>query len=945
MPRNQKMQASLSLLGKIRTGSVAAWLFFLIATQTSTALVHSQTARNDTRKAYNAIFSQARTLVRKGDYKAAEPLFEQMVTMRVASLGLDHINTAVAYCQLADNYVRRGNYTSAVPLYERAQIIREESYMGRDGLHTINAITNLAKVYQRLGRYSEAEPLLKRAFRRHQSDDPDGHRCAQSMEDLASFYSTIGDHLRAIEHYQQAIKIFSVTHGPNEYRTGESILGLATTYSADANHSAANTSFKKVLQIFEKEVAGDPSMVPSMNKMAQAYLSQRMYSDAKAILTKAKKHSGALASNHPELADTLFYMAHVHLHEGDLKKAESLFKQVLEMRSKVFDQNHPDTQSVLNDLTAFYLVREENNLAIQMIEQSRRAAAAHVKQILPTLPNSQQRTYLNANYIDSLHTCLAFAVRNRDTDDVVRKSVEWLVNGKAVSSEAQSQRNLIGRDIDDPDKSDIAKQLLEVREQLAKLAMTAGKSGAESRQLRISNLADKERELSNKLALSQVALSSNDTWIDFEKVQSALPKSTTLVDIVRFNPIDFDERFEKRSEPARYAAWLTFSDKSRTPQIVDLGPATAIDELAMKIRERIKESAGFSDNEESATASLKENLGSLREYIWDPIHRHCGEIDQVILSPDSSLWLVPWAALPIVDSDNSSQYLLERFNVRFVTSARDLLATPSAGKTNKPVVFANPKFDLKAEDKRAAILRVFKELPEEQYASRLNKRGSLLPRVTALPGTGIEAEAIRPKIQSYTSQTPVLYRQIYALEHAAKKLRNPKIAAFATHGFFLPERNVRDIRTASGSTDYRLDPLLRCGILLSGCNDSTSVVGDDDGILTGLEIVGIDFRGTELVVLSACDTGVGDIQIGEGVAGLRQAFQLAGAESVIASLWQVDDAETARLMKDFFNNLAKGMTKSEALRQAQLARIKARRARHGAAHPFFWAAFTLTGQD
>ena len=158
--------------------------------------------------------------------------------------------------------------------------------------------------------------------------------------------------------------------------------------------------------------------------------------------------------------------------------------------------------------------------------------------------------------------------------------------------------------------------------------------------------------------------------------------------------------------------------------------------------------------------------------------------------------------------------------------------------------------------------------------------------------------------------------------------------AVETHGFFL-----------EADSAAQTNPLLRCGLVLSGANQPAlrQAEASDDGIVTGMDVLSTDLRGTELVVLSACETGLGKVQSGEGVAGLRQAFQLAGARAVVATLWRIPDEETAELMSMFFDQLAAGSDKATALAQAQRGLLASRRAAGKSTHPFFWAAFTLTG--
>ena len=292
----------------------------------------------------------------------------------------------------------------------------------------------------------------------------------------------------------------------------------------------------------------------------------------------------------------------------------------------------------------------------------------------------------------------------------------------------------------------------------------------------------------------------------------------------------------------------------------------------------------------------------------------------MILSPDGTLWHVPWSALPVAD-----KVLLEMYSLRYVVSGRDIVnSSPTKLTRSQPAVFADPNFDLSVEETRQSIQAVF---PDKKLDALDQTRGvtsqTALPRVARLPNTATEAQAITPNVERFAKEKTQAYTDRFALESVFKTVERPSLLVLSTHGFFLSDQEAEhddkqlalsDTRAALLTVDGKPieNPLLRCGLLLAGCNSRQATAGDD-GVLTGMEIVGVDLRGTDLVVLSACETGVGKIHNGEGVAGLRQAFQLAGAKSVVATLWQVPDRDSMLIMNDFFQNLADGQSKTDAL--------------------------------
>jgi CHAT domain-containing protein len=453
----------------------------------------------------------------------------------------------------------------------------------------------------------------------------------------------------------------------------------------------------------------------------------------------------------------------------------------------------------------------------------------------------------------------------------------------------------------------------------------------------IAKLEDEVERLEAAVSAKSAEFRVVTTVVTLERVQAALPEDTTLVEIVAYR----DELPGRSAAEPRYAAYLL--RRSGPPEAVDLGPVAHIDAQVSAFR------AALSDPARRDVVSLGR---ALDELVMRPVRTLLKGARSIAISPDGALNLLPFGAL--VDEDG--RFLVERASFTYLTSGRDLLRQGiRAASRQGAMIVANPRFDLK--DAPAPV-------PVEESGRRGEEGGSArgsadlarlaAAKFTPLPGTAEEAIALQSVLRA-----PKVLTGSAATKKALQALHGPGILHIATHGFFL------DDRAASGSSGRGLEleaappgpltssgrppdggaasprawqslesPLIRSGLALAGANGAKA-----DGVLTALEAAGLDLYGTELVVLSACETGVGSATTGDGVYGLRRALVIAGAQTQVMSLWKVDDEATRDLMIAYYGELRGGGGRGASMHKVQLAML----GRKETSHPYFWGAFIVSG--
>jgi CHAT domain-containing protein/Tfp pilus assembly protein PilF len=869
-----------------------------------------------------------------GDYAKAEPLYLRALTIREKSLGPEHFDVASSLNNLARLCQDKGDYAKAETFFRRALAIREKT-LGPEDIYVARSLHNLAGVYYQKGDYTEAEPLYQRAIAITVKEmGPEHTDVGIALNNLASLYNAKGDNAKAEPLYRRTLAIWEKRLGPDHTYVATTLNNLANVLRSKGDYAQSEPLYQRALASREKTLGMDhPDLAYPLVNLAIIYRERGDYAKAEPLLQRALDISEKkLGPEHPNVAVSLNDLALLYQLKGDYVKAEPMHQRALAIRKNALGPEHPDVSSSLNNLAMLYDARGDIPQAVALQSSANKVSERNIAHNLATGSERQKLAYMaklsgESDRTVSLHTHSApndLSARNLAVTTILQRKGRTL---DAVTDTVAALRRRAS-----PEDQAFLDQLKEANAQRARLVFGGPQKTTPAEHLRrIESLDEKVEQLEAEISRHSPVFAAQTQPVTLAAIKGHLPGDAALIEFFSYRPFNAkstkpDDQF---GQP-RYVAYIL--SREGEIQWVDLGEAAAIDRAVVAWRKSLRDPRRMDAS----------RLGrALDEKVMRPVRALLGETRRVLISPDGALNLIPFAALV----DKQGRYLVERYSFSYLTSGRDLLRLKSRPTGNpEPVIVANPAFGERSGVTLAQRRNV--ELRPDPHPSVAQKTSLDRIYFPQLPATAGEAQALKsilPQAAVFTGEQ--------ATEPVIKRLSGPRVLHIATHGFFLEDietksANTRDVVLIrdgpAGSGGERLEnPLLRSGLALTGANLRNSGPNqEDDGVLTAMEVAGLDLWGTKLVALSACDTGVGEVKNGEGVYGLRRALVLAGSETQVMSLWPVSDVGTRDLMIEYYKALQRGEGRAEALRQVQLRMLK----RKDRAHPFYWASFIQSGE-
>jgi CHAT domain-containing protein/tetratricopeptide (TPR) repeat protein len=840
---------------------------------------------------------------RQGVYAKAEEVQTRALDIAEKVLGPMHPDVADYLNNLAVIHWIRGEYARAEPLHARALDVRERA-LGPMHIEVGRSLNNLAMVVQDQGAQGKAEPLYLRALEIHEKAlGPTHPRVATILHNLSNLYWEQGAYPMAEPPLRRAIAIAEKTLGAMHRDVAQSLNSLAILLHVRGASAEAEQLYRRALQIAENALgATHAELAPLLTSLAWLYRDLRRYAEAEPLLLRALEiREKALGRMHPGCASSLNNLAAVYRDQGMYAKAEPLVLRAVEIREKALGPLHPELARGLHSLARLYWAQGAHDKAESILRRAAEIREVQLRVELPRLAELRKRalmTFLEVE-TDSLVSLHAHAVPRSERalelgfTTVLRRKGRIL--DSLVDSKTALRPHLTPELRDQLDELDRAHAGL-----VAKLYTPRGAID----QKEVAAVRARIEHLESALSAASAEFRVQSELVTVAKIQAALPPGAALIELVRYHHFD---PVQVRPQDERYGAYLV--TQRGPPRWVALGAAPSIDATVDAVLATLD---GKADGEVAKAA-----LRRLDAAVLAPIRARLGGASHVLFAPDGKLNLVPFEALV----DPRGQYALERYLVSYVATGRDLLRLAEPGSRVKPrsagVIFAAPDYGPPS-----------------------------VPSVASFPPLA-EALGEAVDLKKYFPTPPLTGDK--ATKAALKAVAGPAMLHIATHGFYARDRGPRPVAAPGNPSremfldgtsllppprpDDPVDGLDRAGLAMAGANQGTA------GIVTARELAGFDWWGTELVVLSACETGIGAVSSGDGVHGMRRALVLAGTASQVVSLWNIDDASTRELMRDYYAELARGTGRAEALRRAKLRMMRQPRF----AHPHHWAPFIPAG--
>jgi tetratricopeptide (TPR) repeat protein/CHAT domain-containing protein len=879
----------------------------------------------------------ATLLYDKGEYREAARSYEEALAVRERAFGAEHALVAQVLNNIGAVKRRLGDLAAARALFERALALREKA-LGPEHPEIAPNLNTVAATLYDMGDYSRARSLYERALRiREQALGPDHPDVANTLNNLAALLQATGDFAEALPLYRRALAIREKRLGPIHLDVAQSLQNLARLHLDMGQVVDAGPLLERALAIREQALpATSPGVALGLSSLASLRLAQGRPAEARELEQRALEiRRAALGPDHLDLATNHLTLGSIALDAADPAGALTSFERALAIREKSLGPDHPLLAPPLVGMAAALARGGERARALDAALRAEEISRRHLALTARTLPDRQALRYA-ATRSSGLDWALTIAAQGAGGAEAER-AWDALVRSRAVILDemAARARSLVGRDA-------ASQSLVEAwqasRERYATLALRGAAGEEVSRYRGLVEEARRESEASERsLAEKSDAFRSDRERgrVGLEEARAALPAETALVAFARFRDLSAGGATTGRSSAdapsEQYLAFVVSG--ARAPALVRLGDAQTIDGLVRRWRAVVARAA---PEAEVNTAGAR-----LRRRMWDPVVEHAAGARLILVVPDGSVSAVSVGALPSEDG----RYLVEVGPSLHVLSAeRDLVQPPRDTAPHGALALGGADFGVAPAPQAASPARA-------ASCADLDGLG-----FGPLPATRSEVEDLRAIWKSSGRGELQLLVGADATEAAFRKaVAGKALLHLATHGFFLDGRcaaalsNTRGIGGVSAPPlplprAQRLDnPLLLSGLAFAGANQRSGR-GDEDGVMTAAEIAALDLSGTEWAVLSACDTGLGEITAGEGVLGLRRAFQIAGARTVIMSLWSVDDASTRDWMRLLYDaRLVHGRGTAEAVREASIGLLGARRARGQSASPFFWGAFIAAG--